>query len=190
MDRYSRLAEDYPGPRLGLEQGFSVNFRSLNVYQMAISFLPLAARVADSLPQRYVAMADQLRRASLSIPPNIAEGSGKSTGPGQRVGLALICPITSRIKGYPFEVELPRRMDTEGAILCDQIKSLDWRVRSEKALDPFLRLSCKKLQPPFLGLFRLRLIPNADLRDCDYEQKGNQHCDGPNQKNTSAPDSH
>ena len=48
----------------------------------------------------------------------------------RRVGLALVCPITSRIKGYPFEVELPQGMEVEGAILCDQIKSLDWRVRS------------------------------------------------------------
>lgn len=47
----------------------------------------------------------------------------------RRVGLALVCPITSRVKGYPFEVELPRGLRAEGAILCDQIKSLDWRVR-------------------------------------------------------------
>ena len=47
----------------------------------------------------------------------------------QRVGLALVCPITSRIKGYPFEVPLPQGIEAEGAILCDQIKSLDWRIR-------------------------------------------------------------
>jgi mRNA interferase MazF len=52
----------------------------------------------------------------------------------QRVGLALVCPITSRIKGYPFEVELPRGMETKGAILCDQIKSLDWRIRNAKGM--------------------------------------------------------
>ena len=52
----------------------------------------------------------------------------------QRVGLALVCPITSRIKGYPFEVALPRGMETEGAILCDQIKSLDWRARNAKRI--------------------------------------------------------
>ena len=47
----------------------------------------------------------------------------------RRVGLALVCPITSRVKGYPFEVELPRGLEAEGAILCDQIKSLDWRAK-------------------------------------------------------------
>jgi len=61
-----------------------VNFRKLDVYQVAVRFLPLAANIADSLPPRYAGLADQLRRASLSIPLNIAEGSGKSTGPDQR----------------------------------------------------------------------------------------------------------
>ena len=47
----------------------------------------------------------------------------------RKVGLALLCPITSRSKGYPFEVELPKGIKAKGAILCDQIKSLDWRAR-------------------------------------------------------------
>jgi mRNA interferase MazF len=47
----------------------------------------------------------------------------------KKVGLALVCPITSRLKGYPFEVELPQGVQTKGAVLCDQIKSLDWRAR-------------------------------------------------------------
>jgi len=47
----------------------------------------------------------------------------------RKVGLALVCPITSRVKGYPFEVELPPGLETKGVILCDQIKSLDWRAR-------------------------------------------------------------
>lgn len=47
----------------------------------------------------------------------------------RRVGLALVCPITTRVKGYPFEVELPQGLEATGAILCDQIRSLDWRAR-------------------------------------------------------------
>lgn len=47
----------------------------------------------------------------------------------RKVGLALVCPVTSCVKGYPFEVELPQGLATKGAILCDQIKSLDWRAR-------------------------------------------------------------
>jgi four helix bundle protein len=61
-----------------------MNFRKLDVYQAAVRFLPLAAAIADSLPPRYASLADQLRRASLSIPLNIAEGSGKRSGPDQR----------------------------------------------------------------------------------------------------------
>jgi four helix bundle protein len=61
-----------------------MNFRKLDVYQAAVRFLPLAVAIADHLPPRYAAMADQLRRASLSISLNIAEGSGKNSGPDQR----------------------------------------------------------------------------------------------------------
>jgi mRNA interferase MazF len=45
-----------------------------------------------------------------------------------RVGLAFVCPVTSRIKGYPFEVAL-RGGDVSGVVLVDQLRSLDWRAR-------------------------------------------------------------
>ena len=40
-----------------------------------------------------------------------------------------MCPITSRVKGYPFEVTLPSAGTVTGVVLADQIKSLDWRAR-------------------------------------------------------------
>jgi mRNA interferase MazF len=46
-----------------------------------------------------------------------------------RVGLAIFCPITSQVKGYPFEVVIPAGLPVSGAILSDQVKSLDWRAR-------------------------------------------------------------
>ena len=46
-----------------------------------------------------------------------------------KVGLALFCPITSRIKGYPFEAALPPGLAVSGVALADQVKSLDWRER-------------------------------------------------------------
>jgi mRNA interferase MazF len=46
-----------------------------------------------------------------------------------RVGLALLCPITSRAKGYPFEVPLPGGLPVTGVVGADQVKSLDWRAR-------------------------------------------------------------
>ena len=52
----------------------------------------------------------------------------------RRVGLILCCPITSQVKGYPFEVLLPQGLPVDGAILSDQIKSLDWRVRKAKRI--------------------------------------------------------
>ena len=53
----------------------------------------------------------------------------------RKVGLALFCPITSRVKGYPFEVLLPKGGKARGAILSDQLKSLDWRVREAARFD-------------------------------------------------------
>lgn len=47
----------------------------------------------------------------------------------QKVGLALVCPITNRAKGYPFEVALPKGLEVMGVVLSDQLKSLDWRRR-------------------------------------------------------------
>lgn len=52
----------------------------------------------------------------------------------EKVGLALFCPITSNVKGYPFEVVLPEKFEVSGVILSDQIKSLDWRVRKAKRI--------------------------------------------------------
>ena len=46
-----------------------------------------------------------------------------------RVGLAILCPITNQLKGYPFEVAIPPGLDITGVILSDQVKSLDWRAR-------------------------------------------------------------
>ena len=60
------------------------------------------------------------RRPALIISPESYNG---------KVGLALLCPITGKAKGYPFEVELPEGLKTSGVILADQIKSMDWRAR-------------------------------------------------------------
>jgi mRNA interferase MazF len=47
----------------------------------------------------------------------------------RRAGLALVCPVTSRVKGYPFEVPLPGSGEVSGVILVDQLRSLDWHAR-------------------------------------------------------------
>lgn len=47
----------------------------------------------------------------------------------QKTQLALFCPVTSQVKGYPFETLLPPALPVSGVALCDQIKSLDWSAR-------------------------------------------------------------
>ena len=67
----------------------------------------------------------------------------------KKVGLALFCPITNQIKGYPFEVAIPKGMKVTGVILSDQVKSLDWRVRQVEFLgkihEPVIVETLKKL---------------------------------------------
>jgi mRNA interferase MazF len=46
----------------------------------------------------------------------------------KKVGLGLFCPITSKIKNYPFEVRVSVKK-IDGVVLSDQIKSFDWRTR-------------------------------------------------------------
>lgn len=65
------------------------------------------------------------RRPALVISPKVYN---------QKVGLALFCPITTQIKGYPFEVLLPAGLKATGAVLSDQLKSLDWRIRDAKRI--------------------------------------------------------
>jgi mRNA interferase MazF len=55
----------------------------------------------------------------------------------KKVGLALLCPITSQIKGYPFEVIIPSGYKIAGAILSDQVKSLDWKSRNASRICVF-----------------------------------------------------
>ena len=51
-----------------------------------------------------------------------------------KVRLAVLCPITSHRKGYPFEVDIPPDLEVTGVILADQVKSLDWRVRKAELI--------------------------------------------------------
>ena len=52
-----------------------------------------------------------------------------------KVGLALFCPVTNQVKGYPFEVIIPPGLEVTGVILSDQVKSLDWKIRNTEYYD-------------------------------------------------------
>ena len=60
------------------------------------------------------------RRPALVLSPAAYNG---------RARLALVCPITSQRKGYPFEVAHPPGLPISGVILADDLKSVDWDVR-------------------------------------------------------------
>lgn len=49
--------------------------------------------------------------------------------------LALLCPITSRATGYPFEVRLRDGCSVSGVVLVDQVRSLDWRARGARLIE-------------------------------------------------------
>lgn len=50
-------------------------------------------------------------------------------------GLCLVCPITTKIKGYPFEVALDGAKKTTGVALADQVRLIDWQARKVKIID-------------------------------------------------------
>lgn len=49
-----------------------------------------------------------------------------------KTGLGIFCPVTSQIKGYPFEVLIPEEFEIKGVVLADQVKNLDWQIREAK----------------------------------------------------------
>lgn len=52
----------------------------------------------------------------------------------EKIGLGLFCPIASKVKGYPFGVEIIGKAEN-GCVLSDQVKSLDWTVRNPEFIE-------------------------------------------------------
>jgi mRNA interferase MazF len=67
-----------------------------------------------------------------------------------KVSLVIVCPITSKEKGYPFEVKVTGKI--KGAILSDQVKSLDWRARNAKFIKKVNLKVFKEVQEKLLLL--------------------------------------
>lgn len=53
----------------------------------------------------------------------------------RRTPFLLISPITSKVKGYDFEVPLPKSMRTHGVVLSEQVRTIDWKARKIKIVD-------------------------------------------------------
>ena len=60
------------------------------------------------------------RRPALILSPRVYNSKAR---------LAIACPITSQVKGYPFEVPLPQGARISGVVLADHVKNLDWQAR-------------------------------------------------------------
>jgi mRNA interferase MazF len=68
-----------------------------------------------------------------------------------KTDLGLFMPITSKIKGYPFEIVIDEE-EIQGAILCDQIRSLDWKARKAKFITHLHNLIFEEALAKFLVL--------------------------------------
>lgn len=88
------------------------------------------------------------RRSSGREQPALVLSPGRYN---ERVGLALVCPITSRIKGYPFEVPIRGVAGIASAVLVDHLRSLDWRARQAELAG--------QVPPDVLGEVVARLRP-------------------------------
>ena len=56
-----------------------MSYEKLDVYQCSIQFLSMVIRQIDEMPRGHASIADQIKRAAMSIPLNIGEGAGKRT---------------------------------------------------------------------------------------------------------------
>ncbi len=89
------------------------------------------ARVPNRGDVVWITLAPQVGHEQAGRRPAVVLSPAAYNG---KVGLALMCPVTSQIKGYPFEVPLPSGLPAAGVVLSDQIKSLDWRARGAERM--------------------------------------------------------
>jgi len=73
----------------------------------------------------------------------------------RKTSLAVVIPVTSQVKGYPFEVPLPGGMKTTGVALADAIRNLDWHVRRAKYVEPAPAEVMKAIHERLIVLLRL-----------------------------------
>jgi mRNA interferase MazF len=72
-----------------------------------------------------------------------------------KANLAIVCPVTSRSKGYPFEIPLAAGGQIEGVILADQLKSLDWRQRQAQKIGRIPATTLEQVRESIAALLQL-----------------------------------
>jgi mRNA interferase MazF len=84
----------------------------------------------DFVPDRgdvvWITLTPQAGHEQAGRRPAVVLSPGRYNG---KTSLAICCPITNRVKGYPFEVAVPDGLPVTGVILADQVKNLDWKAR-------------------------------------------------------------
>ncbi|MEN8132410.1 MAG: four helix bundle protein [Pseudomonadota bacterium] len=105
-----------------------LDHEKLDVYQCAIEFLAVSVKVMKSIPKGHSSLVDQLKRASWSIPLNIAEGCGK-TGPADKErfyaiarGSAMECAAALDVCGV-LRITDPK-LQKEGKVLLTRVVAM------------------------------------------------------------------
>jgi four helix bundle protein len=95
-----------PGNRIRRDDDTSgmLDHEKLDVYQRAIEFVACALRIAERLPRGQAPLADQLRRAAVSIPLNIAEGGGRNRESADRARFRAIARGSAMESGALLDV--------------------------------------------------------------------------------------
>jgi four helix bundle protein len=112
---------------MGPRTGSVLNFQRLDVYRCSIEFLALVVGLPE-LPRGYAALGDQLRRAALSVPLNIAEATGRTTEPdtarhfGIARGSAMECAAV--IDTYLVLAIIDRDQHTKAIDLLERVVSM------------------------------------------------------------------
>jgi len=70
-----------------------------------------------------------------------------------KTGLMITCPVTSKVKGYPFEVAVKGKTIT-GVVLSDQIKSFDWKTRNAQFIEKISEKTLEKVQDKLIVLIQ------------------------------------
>ena len=79
-----------------------------------------------------------------------------------RIGMMLCCPITSQIKGYPFEVAISGASKVSGVVLADQVKCLDWQARGIKKVARVSDLTLQEVLAKLQAILYQRVPANSD----------------------------